>query len=111
MSPHTYSIKFNNRSGVENTWAFFVKPPQLSTTSSVGGLYSNVWISSFVPDGGWFDITTTDQVYACRSESDLSSMSSSETFSSLLNTIHEQGPGQLHRPSSQVWWFKVVMGP
>lgn len=65
--PNTYNIKFNNNSGVDNTYAFFVGQPVLSPNPTNKVMYSNIWISQFIPDGGWYDITTTDQFYACTS--------------------------------------------
>ncbi|KAN0095991.1 hypothetical protein V8E51_014796 [Hyaloscypha variabilis] len=60
----TYKIIFVNNRGSDGNYAIFGGPPQFSTASSSTPVYSNVWISEFVPSGGNITIQTTGQFYA-----------------------------------------------
>ena len=92
----TYNINFNNNTGEDNTYAFFVSAPQNATPGS----FNNIWISQMVPAGGWFDITTTDQFYAC-----MYCISSDKPDNEKLicDCEHIQGPVHLRNLLPQMW--------
>jgi hypothetical protein len=64
----TYKIIFLNNRGSDGNYAIFGAPPQFSNSSTSAQVYSNVWISQYVPAGGNLTIQTTEQFYACKRE-------------------------------------------
>ncbi|PMD36348.1 hypothetical protein L207DRAFT_434430 [Hyaloscypha variabilis F] len=60
----TYKIIFINNTGRDQNYVIFSAPAQFSTASISAPVYSNVWISEFVPWRGYWTIETTEQVYA-----------------------------------------------
>lgn len=62
-----YTITLQNDYGKDGRYAFFVDPPQISESLTAPGVFTNAWISTFVPDGSTHDIATTSEMFACKS--------------------------------------------
>ncbi|KAL7916682.1 hypothetical protein GGI35DRAFT_473948 [Trichoderma velutinum] len=59
-----YTITFQNDYGKDGHYAFFVEPPRISGSFATPEVFTNTWISTFVPNGGTHDITTTCEMFA-----------------------------------------------
>jgi hypothetical protein len=62
-----YTITLHNDHGKDGRYAFFVDPPQVSESLTAPEVFTNAWISTFVPNGSTHDITTTSEMFACKS--------------------------------------------
>ncbi|KAF3065671.1 hypothetical protein CFAM422_009543 [Trichoderma lentiforme] len=59
-----YTITLHNDHGKDGRYAFFVDPPQVSESLIAPEVFTNAWISTFVPNGSTHDITTTSEMFA-----------------------------------------------
>ncbi|KAH0531280.1 hypothetical protein TsFJ059_000134 [Trichoderma semiorbis] len=59
-----YTITLQNDYGKDGRYAFFVDPPQISESLTAPEVFTNAWISTFVPDGSTQDIATTSEMFA-----------------------------------------------
>lgn len=62
----TYTIIVQNDHNANGQYAVFNAPPTVDAEGSSPEVYTNAWISSFIPDGGNTTITTTQDFYACK---------------------------------------------
>jgi len=84
--PSVYKIIFVNERGSDGDYAFFAAPPIAHDLSNSPEVYTNAWITQFVPESGTFTIQTTKQFYACKLQNSFtpSRRSRSVIFPSLL---------------------------
>ncbi|KAL5089036.1 hypothetical protein Trisim1_005893 [Trichoderma cf. simile WF8] len=59
-----YTITLHNDHGKDGRYAFFVDPPQVSEPLTASEIFTNAWISTFVPNGSTHNITTTSEMFA-----------------------------------------------
>ncbi|KAF2185433.1 hypothetical protein K469DRAFT_631952 [Zopfia rhizophila CBS 207.26] len=59
-----YTIRFQNNTGSDSSYGFFIDPPKTTERTSTVSPFSNVWISKFIPNGGNTTITVADTFYA-----------------------------------------------
>lgn len=61
-----YTIIVQNDHNADGKYAVFNAPPTVDADGSSPQVYTNAWISSFIPAGGNTTITTTQDFYACK---------------------------------------------
>ncbi|ETS84696.1 hypothetical protein PFICI_02721 [Pestalotiopsis fici W106-1] len=60
----TYTIMIQNAHGQNGDYAIFNSPPAVTTDTGSPDVYTNIWASSFIPNGGNTTLSTTEDFYA-----------------------------------------------